>query len=46
MSPILVRLKETIDLLSELNNPPAPPATLIQAVDTYKRALKAARDQA
>ncbi len=44
MTSIRPRLKDLVDLLSELNQAPEPPASLVKALDAYARTVAAARD--
>jgi hypothetical protein len=43
MTTIRPRLKELIDLLSEMNRPPEAPSGLVKALDSYLRLLIAAQ---
>ena len=46
MTSIRPRLKQLVDLLSEINQPPEPPATLVKALDAYHKAVTTAQDLA
>ena len=45
MSSLLSRLKEIIDLLSELNNAPPAPSNLLKAIDGYGKTLTVAKER-
>ena len=45
MSSLLSRLKEIIDLLSELNNAPPAPSNLLKAIEGYGKTLTVAREK-
>ncbi len=46
MTSIRPRLKQLVDLLSEINQPPEPPAALIKALDAYHKAVTTVQDLA
>jgi hypothetical protein len=46
MTSIRPRLKQLVDLLSEINQPPEPPAALVKALDAYTKTVTTAQELA
>jgi len=44
MTSIRPRLKHLVDLLSEINQPPEPPAAFVKALDAYTKTVAAAQE--